>query len=53
MPVELPTEAITIADELHVPTDVVLAKVVVAPIHTLRVPVIVAGVVFTVMTLVI
>jgi hypothetical protein len=53
MPVVLPTEAMPLADELHVPPDVVLAKVVVAPIHTLRVPVIVAGVVFTVITLVI
>ena len=52
MPVVLPTEAMPLADELHVPPDVVLAKVVVAPIHTLRVPVIVAGVVFTVITLV-
>jgi hypothetical protein len=52
MPVLLPTDAIPSADELHVPLDGVLAKVVVVPIHTLRVPVIVDGVVFTVITLV-
>jgi hypothetical protein len=52
MPVVLPTEAIPTADELHVPPIGVLAKVVVAPIHTLRVPAMVDGVVFTVITLV-
>jgi hypothetical protein len=52
MPVALPTDAMPVADELHVPPDGVLPKVVVAPIHTLRVPVIVDGVVFTVITFV-
>jgi hypothetical protein len=47
-PVVLPTEAIPLADELHVPADGVLPNVVVAPIHTLRVPVIGEGIAFTV-----
>jgi hypothetical protein len=48
MPVVLPTEAIPSADELQVPPDGVLLKVVVAPMHTLRVPVISEGIAFTV-----
>jgi hypothetical protein len=52
IPLLLPTDAIPAADELQVPPEGVLPKVVVAPIHTLRVPVIVDGVVFTVITLV-
>ena len=48
MPVLLPTEATPSADELQVPPDGVLLNVVVAPIHTLRVPVISEGIAFTV-----
>jgi hypothetical protein len=48
IPLLLPTDAIPAADELQVPPDGVQPKVVVAPIHTLRVPVISEGIAFTV-----
>ena len=50
IPVVLPTEATPTVDELHVPAVGVLPRVVVAPTHTLLVPVIIVGVAFTVIT---
>ena len=48
IPVTDPTVAIPDDPELHVPPAIVLSSVVVSPTHTLMVPVIAGGEVFTV-----